>query len=402
MKTRTIVKQRTARFINDPMSIPKIRRDIKRREGAIAAIAMKGDTFWNNGRTREFSTAQGLSEGYKSMDKTFHDLDHGANPGIGIHIRIEDIVGYHDFTEYNPATKEMIIYIYPEENMQAYPNWRAFMDLCERAGKNPNVSVEYMSTDIQQKASELGDLVDYKAAGFKDDDMIWVEQSYRFLGAATVNIGACNDSDGCGIINQNNEDNIGSCRVSTDADIKEKAEQYNCECVECGHKLKSDKHCRDIKCPECGGAMRRLERPGPGKNIDNDIIKEKKNMTEKVNQKEGDIEEQAVKDRKIEILTEKLQESGKLRADLELKLEEINARVKALEPTPVVVDEEKQALEARTLELEGQLKEAEEKLSKPVSRKTTSSQTDDESTGVKALRWFAHNKISFNTPIKGE
>jgi len=44
-----------------------------------------------------------------------------------------------------------------------------------------------------------------------------------------------------------------------------KAETFNCECVECGHELISEKHCSDIKCPECGGEMRRAERPGPGK-----------------------------------------------------------------------------------------------------------------------------------------
>lgn len=41
-------------------------------------------------------------------------------------------------------------------------------------------------------------------------------------------------------------------------------EKYNCECIECGYKMSSDKHCNDLKCPECGGQMRREERPGPG------------------------------------------------------------------------------------------------------------------------------------------
>ena len=41
--------------------------------------------------------------------------------------------------------------------------------------------------------------------------------------------------------------------------------KYNCECIECGHKMASDKHCADIKCPKCGGEMRRVERPGPGR-----------------------------------------------------------------------------------------------------------------------------------------
>lgn len=43
-----------------------------------------------------------------------------------------------------------------------------------------------------------------------------------------------------------------------------KVELFECECIECGYKVKSEKHCKDIKCPKCGGTMRRAERPGPG------------------------------------------------------------------------------------------------------------------------------------------
>jgi len=46
-------------------------------------------------------------------------------------------------------------------------------------------------------------------------------------------------------------------------DEQQKA-KYNCECIKCSHKLTSDKHCKDLKCPKCGGQMRRVERPGPG------------------------------------------------------------------------------------------------------------------------------------------
>ena len=45
--------------------------------------------------------------------------------------------------------------------------------------------------------------------------------------------------------------------------VEEKA-KYDCECIDCGYKMTSDKHCKEIKCPECGGTMRRVERPGPG------------------------------------------------------------------------------------------------------------------------------------------
>ena len=40
--------------------------------------------------------------------------------------------------------------------------------------------------------------------------------------------------------------------------------EYKCECIDCGHKETTEKHCKDIKCSECGGTMRRVERPGPG------------------------------------------------------------------------------------------------------------------------------------------
>lgn len=40
--------------------------------------------------------------------------------------------------------------------------------------------------------------------------------------------------------------------------------KYNCECLKCGKIISSDQHCKDIKCPECDGEMRRQERPGSG------------------------------------------------------------------------------------------------------------------------------------------
>jgi len=45
---------------------------------------------------------------------------------------------------------------------------------------------------------------------------------------------------------------------------KEEKAKYDCECIDCGYEMTSDKHCKEIKCPECGGTMRRAERPGPG------------------------------------------------------------------------------------------------------------------------------------------
>ena len=50
--------------------------------------------------------------------------------------------------------------------------------------------------------------------------------------------------------------------------ILESEETYECECIECGWKTTSKKHCKDIKCKECDGEMRRAERPGVGKDLE--------------------------------------------------------------------------------------------------------------------------------------
>lgn len=44
----------------------------------------------------------------------------------------------------------------------------------------------------------------------------------------------------------------------------EESGEVTCECVKCGFTQESDKHCKDLTCPECGAEMRRIERPGSG------------------------------------------------------------------------------------------------------------------------------------------
>lgn len=47
--------------------------------------------------------------------------------------------------------------------------------------------------------------------------------------------------------------------------FEDENETYKCECLECGNVIESKEHCEDIKCPLCGGVMRRVDRPGIGK-----------------------------------------------------------------------------------------------------------------------------------------
>ena len=68
-------------------------------------------------------------------------------------------------------------------------------------------------------------------------------------------------------------------KEKTEGEVEAEGEKakYNCECIDCGHKLKSEKHCVDIKCPKCGGEMRRAERPGEGRGIEGGTTKPSEN-----------------------------------------------------------------------------------------------------------------------------
>jgi HK97 family phage prohead protease len=76
------------------------------------------------------------------------------------------------------------------------------------------------------------------------------------------------------VLNKTNKGKLNQIKVLVDevlesaekeeSELEEEKQQYNCECIKCGYKMKSDKHCKDLECPECGGEMRRVERPGEG------------------------------------------------------------------------------------------------------------------------------------------
>lgn len=76
------------------------------------------------------------------------------------------------------------------------------------------------------------------------------------------------------MINQLVEDIVNADDLMEESKFDFKIKEiYQCECIECGHKIETEKHCKDIKCPKCGGEMRRAERPVPGRSEDNTITK---------------------------------------------------------------------------------------------------------------------------------
>lgn len=61
------------------------------------------------------------------------------------------------------------------------------------------------------------------------------------------------------------EDVMGVIKIDEIDKSEDDKATYKCECIKCNHKMTSKKHCDTLKCPKCGGKMRRAERPGPGK-----------------------------------------------------------------------------------------------------------------------------------------
>lgn len=105
---------------------------------------------------------------------------------------------------------------------------------------------------------------------------------------------------------------------------------YKCECLKCGKIINSEKHCKDIKCPACGGDMRRKDRPGTGQ------------PTEKSEKKEDNKLEE-IKVEEVVVETLKVEE---VKAE-EIKPEEVKLEVqdiKAEEPSAQVTPEPAQVV----------------------------------------------------------
>lgn len=284
----------------------------------IQAVAVVGDQFWNKGRAGmggkpEFCLASALEKGYKTMNGTFHNLDHAQ--------RIEDVVGTHINTKYDKESKNMLISIRPDKNMPAYRTWSAFLEMCRETGKTPNISIETYAEVEDMKASELPEGTDYKKLGLKDDDLVEVEKGYTFVGAATVRRGACSDADGCGIMSD-------SYSVSAEDDMWIISEE-------------------EINMPK------RQEEP------------EKEPEEEEPEEPEGEKKPEEEKSEKvISTLKTKLEDCGKLRSEIEKEKADLEGRLSTLE-------EELSKMTEQAKEFEKKLKEPVTKKTTPKDTEKT-------------------------------
>lgn len=111
---------------------------------------------------------------------------------------------------------------------------------------------------------------------------------------------------------------------------------FDCECIDCGYTEESEEHCKDLKCPKCGGQMRRAERPGPGQ--DSLSPEERKAKEEKEADEKAEAEKKAKEeaDRKAEeekkaaelkAKEEADKKTAAIMADIEKRLKSISERM---------------------------------------------------------------------------
>jgi len=182
-------------------------------------VAVIGDRFMNGG----YLSFEELEKCYKNWENTLHDINH-MGTSTGFFLMQQDItyfVGFHKNVKLNKETKEVTMEIVGEESTQYYKAWKGFVNLCEKAGLIPNVSVTYYAKRKLVKASELPSSVDWKTEGYNEDDMVPILEGVQPVCVSTVFRGRCNDKDGCGIKNAE----ICDCQENLENDFKEQIER---------------------------------------------------------------------------------------------------------------------------------------------------------------------------------
>lgn len=162
------------------------------------AVALVGDRFYKG----DFLAASELEKVYKMWESTLHDINHQGTTdikGFTASSNILYFIGYNKNVEYNDKTKSVSMDIVPVASTQYASAWKGYVELCEKAGNVPNVSVAFGAKVKYVKAKELPEGVDYSLAGYKDDDSIPYIYDIEPKALSTVFRGACNDKSGCGI-----------------------------------------------------------------------------------------------------------------------------------------------------------------------------------------------------------
>ena len=185
-------------IVDTPVTIKNEKGTRTETEKTYRIVAMIGDRFMNGG----FFPAKELKRVHKGWEGTLHDINHfGTNypAGFWSTSNILFFIGSHKNVHYNSATKELIMDIKINPAAMYAPAWKAYVDICDKAGLIPNVSVTYMGKQEWFLTKNLPKEANWKAEGYGKDDLVPVLLEVEPVCVSTVFRGRCNDKDGCGI-----------------------------------------------------------------------------------------------------------------------------------------------------------------------------------------------------------
>lgn len=162
------------------------------------AVALIGDRFYRG----TFFPASELEKAAHKWENTLHDINHQGTTdarGMMVSSNILYFVGYNDKVEYNAETKSMSMNVNICDNTHYANAWNGYIELCEKSGQTPNVSVSFRAQIKTIKVSDLPAGVNYEQYGLSKDDSIRCIHDVHPDALSTVFKGACSDKDGCGI-----------------------------------------------------------------------------------------------------------------------------------------------------------------------------------------------------------
>jgi len=176
------------------------------------AVALIGDRFYHGA----FLPAKELEKAHAMWENTLHDINHQGTTdvrGMYAQSNILYFIGYNDNVTYDKKSKSMSMDIHVCDNTHYASAWKGYVELCEKSGQTPNVSVSFRAKTKSMKVSKLPEGVDYKQYGLSEEDSVVYIYDMIPEALSTVFQGACNDKDGCGIGK--------SCSVEEDASPEE-------------------------------------------------------------------------------------------------------------------------------------------------------------------------------------
>jgi len=196
--------------------------------GTKRLIAIIGDRFMNGG----FVSMKVLKACYKQWEGSLHDINH-MGTSTGFFLAQSDItyfIGYHKNVKLNESNKSVSMELYIHNRTEFAEAWEAYIELCEMAGKIPNVSTTYYGKRKFLPVTELPKECDWKAEGYGKEDLVPVLVEMQPVCVSTVLRGRCDDKGGCGIRDTDLKDSD-SCDCKSCTEFDEKIEKKRQELI---------------------------------------------------------------------------------------------------------------------------------------------------------------------------